>query len=159
MLKAKSSEIIQSALFDINNQYDNQIDDIDTSLLVESALMIAFESHKSEHKEVLQNIAPSVCNYALTIERAKIESNEISALMFAYDDTEETAEESEETVAQPVAETVPAEQTPAFDLAALKKIAGTSMTVEDNGDIRLSFKHQKPIQAPLRAGLFVRRNK
>lgn len=132
MLKAKSSEIIQSALFDINNQYDNQIDDIDTSLLVESALLIAFESHKSEHKEVLQNIAHSVCNYALTIERAKIESNEISALMFAYDDTEETAEESEET----------AEQTPAFDLAALKKIAGTSMTVEDNGDIRLSFKRQ-----------------
>lgn len=44
MLKAKSSEIIQSALFDINNQYDNQIDDIDTSLLVESALLIAFES-------------------------------------------------------------------------------------------------------------------
>ena len=43
MLKAKSSEIIQSALFDINNQYDNQIDDIDTSLLVESALLIAFE--------------------------------------------------------------------------------------------------------------------
>lgn len=76
MLKAKSSEIIQSALFDINNQYDNQIDDIDTSLLVESALLIAFESHKSEHKEVLQNIAHSVCNYALTIERAKIESNE-----------------------------------------------------------------------------------
>ena len=146
MLKAKSSEIIQSALFDINNQYDNQIDDIDTSLLVESALLIAFESHKSEQKEVLQNIAHSVCNYALTIERAKIESNEISALMFAYDDTEETAEEtaeeSEETVDQPVAETVPAEQTPAFDLAALKKIAGTSMTVEDNGDIRLSFKHQ-----------------
>lgn len=140
MLKAKSSEIIQSALFDINNQYDNQIDDIDTSLLVESALLIAFESHKSEHKEVLQNIAHSVCNYALTIERAKIESNEISALMFAYDDTEETAEESEETVDQPVAETVPAEQTP--DLAALKKIAGTSMTVEDNGDIRLSFKRQ-----------------
>lgn len=138
MLKAKSSEIIQSALFDINNQYDNQIDDIDTSLLVESALLIAFESHKSEHKEVLQNIAHSVCNYALTIERAKIESNEISALMFAYDDTEE----SEETVDQPVAETVPAEQTPAFDLAALKKIAGTSMTVEDNGDIRLSFKRQ-----------------
>lgn len=146
MLKAKSSEIIQSALFDINNQYDNQIDDIDTSLLVESALLIAFESHKSEQKEVLQNIAHSVCKYALTIERAKIESNEISALMFAYDDTEETAEEtaeeSEETVDQPVAETVPAEQTPAFDLAALKKIAGTSMTVEDNGDIRLSFKHQ-----------------
>lgn len=53
MLKAKSSEIIQSALFDINNQYDNQIDDIDTSLLVESALLIAFESHKSEQKEVL----------------------------------------------------------------------------------------------------------
>ena len=104
--------------------------------------MIAFESHKSEHKEVLQNIAHSVCNYSLTIERAKIESNEISALMFAYDDTEETAEESEETVDQPVAETVPAEQTPAFDLAALKKIAGTSMTVEDNGDIRLSFKRQ-----------------
>lgn len=45
-------------------------------------------------------------------------------------------------VDQPVAETVPAEQTPAFDLAALKKIAGTSMTVEDNGDIRLSFKRQ-----------------
>lgn len=140
--KATSHEIIRSALFDINNQYDNQIDDIDTSLLVESALLIAFESHKSEHKEVLQNIAHSVCNYALTIERAKIESNEISALMFAYDDTEETAEESEETVDQPVAETVPAEQTPAFDLAALKKIAGTSMTVEDNGDIRLSFKRQ-----------------
>lgn len=117
MLKAKSSEIIQSALFDINNQYDNQIDDIDTSLLVESALLIAFESHKSE-------------------------SDEISALMFAYDDTEETAEESEETVDKPVAETVPAEQTTAFDPEALKKIAGTSMTVEDNVDIRLSFKHQ-----------------
>lgn len=114
--KATSHEIIRSALFDINNQYDNRIDDIDTSLLVESALLIAFESHKSEHKKVLQNIAHSVCNYALTIERAKIESNEISALMFAYDDTEETAEESEETVDQPVAETVPAEQTPAFDL-------------------------------------------
>ncbi len=142
MLKAKSSEIIQSALFDINNQYDNQIDDIDTSLLVESALLIAFESHKSEQKEVLQNLAHSVCNYALTIERAKIESDEISALMFAYDDTEETAEESEETVDKPVAETVPAEQTTAFDPEALKKIAGTSMTVEDNGDIRLSFKHQ-----------------
>lgn len=138
MLKAKSSEIIQSALFDINNQYDNQIDDIDTSLLVESALLIAFESHKSEQKEVLQNLAHSVCNYALTIERAKIESDEISALMFAYDDTEE----SEETVDKPVAETVPAEQTTAFDPEALKKIAGTSMTVEDNGDIRLSFKHQ-----------------
>ena len=121
MLKAKSSEIIQSALFDINNQYDNQIDDIDTSLLVESALLIAFESHKSEQKEVLQNLAHSVCNYALTIERAKIENNEISALLFAYDDTEETAEESEESGDQPVAETVPAEQTPAFDLAALKK--------------------------------------
>lgn len=93
--KTTSHEIIRSALFDINNQYDNRIDDIDTSLLVESALLIAFESHKSEHKEVLQNIAHSVCNYALTIERAKIESNEISALMFAYDDTEETAEESE----------------------------------------------------------------
>jgi hypothetical protein len=74
--KATSHEIIRSALFDINNQYDNRIDDIDTSLLVESALLIAFESHKSEHKEVLQNIAHSVCNYALTIERAKIESNE-----------------------------------------------------------------------------------
>lgn len=142
MLKAKSSEIIQSALFDINNQYDNQIDDIDTSLLVESALLIAFESHKSEQKEVLQNIAHSVCNYALTIERAKIESNEISALMFAYDDTEETAKESEETVDQPIAETVPSEQTPTFDPEALKKISGTSMTVEENGDIRLSFKRQ-----------------
>ena len=136
--KATSHEIIRSALFDINNQYDNRIDDIDTSLLVESALLIAFESHKSEHKEVLQNIAHSVCNYALTIERAKIESNEISALMFAYDDTEE----SEETVDQPIAETVPAEQTPTFDPEALKKIAGTSMTVEENGDIRLSFKRQ-----------------
>ena len=51
--KATSHEIIRSALFDINNQYDNRIDDIDTSLLVESALLIAFESHKSEHKEVL----------------------------------------------------------------------------------------------------------
>lgn len=142
MLKAKSSEIIQSALFDINNQYDNQIDDIDTSLLVESALLIAFESHKSEHKEVLQNIAHSVCNYALTIERAKIESNEISALMFAYDDTEENAEEEEEFDEQATAETVPVEQTPAFDPEALKKIAGTSMTVEDNGDIRLSFTHK-----------------
>lgn len=70
--KATSHEIIRSALFDINNQYDNRIDDIDTSLLVESALLIAFESHKSEHKEVLQNIAHSVCNYALTIERAKM---------------------------------------------------------------------------------------
>ena len=36
--KATSHEIIRSALFDINNQYDNRIDDIDTSLLVESAL-------------------------------------------------------------------------------------------------------------------------
>jgi hypothetical protein len=62
--------------------------------------------------------------------------------MFAYDDTEETAKESEETVDQPIAETVPAEQTPTFDPEALKKIAGTSMTVEDNGDIRFSFKHQ-----------------
>ena len=79
--KATSHEIIRSALFDINNQYDNRIDDIDTSLLVESALLIAFESHKSEHKEVLQNIAHSVCNYALTIERAKIESDEISACL------------------------------------------------------------------------------
>lgn len=104
--------------------------------------MIAFESHKSEHKEVLQNIAHSVCNYALTIERAKIESDEISALLFAYDDTEENAEEEEEFDEQPTAETVPVEQTPAFDPEALKKIAGTSMTVEDNGDIRLSFKHQ-----------------
>lgn len=136
--KATSHEIIRSALFDINNQYDNRIDDIDTSLLVESALLIAFESHKSEHKEVLQNIAHSVCNYALTIERAKIESDEISALLFAYDDTEEEEEFDE----QPTAETVPVEQTPAFDPEALKKIAGTSMTVEDNGDIRLSFKHQ-----------------
>ena len=51
--KATSHEIIRSALFDINNQYDNRIDDIDTSLLVESALLIAFESHKSEQKEVL----------------------------------------------------------------------------------------------------------
>mgnify|MGYP007083030560 CR=1 FL=1 len=42
----------------------------------------------------------------------------------------------------PKAETVPVEQTPAFDPEALKKIAGTSMTVEDNGDIRLSFKRQ-----------------
>lgn len=141
--KATSHEIIRSALFDINNQYDNRIDDIDTSLLVESALLIAFESHKSEHKEVLQNIAHSVCNYALTIERAKIESDEISALLFAYDDTEENAEEEEEEFdEQPTAETVPVEQTPAFDPEALKKIAGTSMTVEDNGDIRLSFKHQ-----------------
>lgn len=41
--KATSHEIIRSALFDINNQYDNRIDDIDTSLLVESALLIAFE--------------------------------------------------------------------------------------------------------------------
>lgn len=142
MLKAKSSEIIRSALFDINNQYDNRIDDIDTSLLVESALLIAFESHKSEHKEVLQNIAHSVCNYALTIERAKIESDEISALLFAYDDTEENAEEEEEFDEQPTAETVPVEQTPAFDPEALKKIAGTSMTVEDNGDIRFRFKRQ-----------------
>ena len=140
--QANSSEIIQSALFDINNQYDNQIDDIDTSLLVESALLIAFESHKSEQKEVLQNIAHSVCNYALTIERAKIESNEICALLFAYDDDEESSEVGMESDEQPKAETVPVEQTPAFDPEALKKIAGTSMTVEDNGDIRLSFKHQ-----------------
>lgn len=136
--KATSHEIIRSALFDINNQYDNRIDDIDASLLVESALLIAFESHKSEHKEVLQNIAHSVCNYALTIERAKIESDEISALLFAYDDTEEEDEFDE----QPKAETVPVEQTPALDPEALKKIAGTSMTVEDNGDIRFRFKHQ-----------------
>lgn len=136
--KATSHEIIRSALFDINNQYDNQIDDIDTSLLVESALLIAFESHKSEQKEVLQNIANSVCNYALTIERAKIESNEICALMFAYDDTEQDEESDDE----PEADTVPVEQKPTFDPEALKKIAGTSMTVEDNGDIRFRFKRQ-----------------
>lgn len=128
--KATSHEIIRSALFDINNQYDNRIDDIDTSLLVESALLIAFESHKSEHKEVLQNIAHSVCNYALTIERAKIESDEISALLFAYDDTEEKAEEEEEFDEQPTAETVPVEQTPAFDPEALKKIAPTLFPTE-----------------------------
>lgn len=138
MLKAKSSEIIQSALFDINNQYDNQIDDIDTSLLVESALLIAVESHKSEQKEVLKNLAHSVCNYALTIERAKIESNEISALMFAYDDTEQDEESDDE----PEADTAPVERKPTFDPEALKKIAGTSMTVEDNGDIRFRFKRQ-----------------
>lgn len=136
--KATSHEIIRSALFDINNQYDNQIDDIDTSLLVESALLIAFESHKSEQKEVLQNIAHSVCNFALTIERAKIESNEICALMFAYDDTEQDEESDDE----PEADTAPVEQKPTFDPEALKKIAGTSMTVEDNGDIRFSFKRQ-----------------
>lgn len=136
--KATSHEIIRSALFDINNQYDNQIDDIDTSLLVESALLIAFESHKSEQKEVLQNIAHSVCNYALTIERAKIESNEICALLFAYDDPEQDEESDDE----PEADTAPVELKPTFDPEALKKIAGTSMTVEDNGDIRLSFKHQ-----------------
>jgi hypothetical protein len=136
--KATSHEIIRSALFDINNQYDNQIDDIDTSLLVESALLIAFESHKSEQKEVLQNIANSVCNYALTIERAKIESNEICALMFAYDDTEQDEESDDE----PEADTAPVEQKPTFDPEALKKIAGTSMTVEDNGDIRFRFKRQ-----------------
>lgn len=136
--KATSHEIIRSALFDINNQYDNQIDDIDTSLLVESALLIAFESHKSEQKEVLQNFAHSVCNFALTIERAKIESNEICALMFAYDDTEQDEESDDE----PEADTAPVEQKPTFDPEALKKIAGTSMTVEDNGDIRFSFKHQ-----------------
>lgn len=136
--KATSHEIIRSALFDINNQYDNQIDDIDTSLLVESALLIAFESHKSEQKEVLQNIAHSVCNFALTIERAKIESNEICALMFAYDDTEQDEESDDE----PEADTAPVEQKPTFDPEALKKIAGTSMTVEENGDIRLSFKRQ-----------------
>lgn len=136
--KATSHEIIRSALFDINNQYDNRIEDIDTSLLVESALLIAFESHKSEHKEVLQNIAHSVCNYALTIERAKIESDEISALLFAYDDTEQDEESDDE----PEADTAPVELKPTFDPEALKKIAGTSMTVEENGDIRLSFKHQ-----------------
>jgi hypothetical protein len=136
--KATSHEIIRSALFDINNQYDNQIDDIDTSLLVESALLIAFESHKSEQKEVLQNIAHSVCNFALTIERAKIESNEICALMFAYDDTEQDEESDDE----PEADTAPVEQKPTFDPEALKKIAGTSMTVEDNGDIRFRFKRQ-----------------
>ena len=136
--KATSHEIIRSALFDINNQYDNRIDDIDTSLLVESALLIAFESHKSEQKEVLQNIANSVCNYALTIERAKIESNEICALMFAYDDTEQ----DEESDDKPEADTAPVEQKPTFDPEALKKIAGTSMTVEDNGDIRFRFKRQ-----------------
>lgn len=136
--KATSHEIIRSALFDINNQHDNQIDDIDTSLLVESALLIAFESHKSEQKEVLQNIANSVCNYALTIERAKIESNEICALMFAYDDTEQDEESDDE----PEADTAPVEQKPTFDPEALKKIAGTSMTVEDNGDIRFRFKRQ-----------------
>lgn len=136
--KATSHEIIRSALFDINNQYDNQIDDIDTSLLVESALLIAFESHKSEQKEVLQNFAHSVCNFALTIERAKIESNEICALMFAYDDTEQDEESDDE----PEADTAPVEQKPTFDPEALKKIAGTSMTVEDNGDIRFRFKRQ-----------------
>lgn len=136
--KATSHEIIRSALFDINNQYDNQIDDIDTSLLIESALLIAFESHKSEQKEVLQNIAHSVCNFALTIERAKIESNEICALMFAYDDTEQDEESDDE----PEADTAPVEQKPTFDPEALKKIAGTSMTVEDNGDIRFRFKRQ-----------------
>ena len=136
--KATSHEIIRSALFDINNQYDNRIDDIDTSLLVESALLIAFESHKSEQKEVLQNIAHSVCNFALTIERAKIESNEICALMFAYDDTEQDEESDDE----PEADTAPVEQKPTFDPEALKKIAGTSMTVEDNGDIRFRFKRQ-----------------
>ena len=136
--KATSHEIIRSALFDINNQYDNQIDDIDTSLLVESALLIAFESHKSAQKEVLQNIAHSVCNFALTIERAKIESNEICALMFAYDDTEQDEESDDE----PEADTAPVEQKPTFDPEALKKIAGTSMTVEDNGDIRFRFKRQ-----------------
>jgi hypothetical protein len=136
--KATSHEIIRSALFDINNQYDNQIDDIDTSLLVESALLIAFESHKSEQKEVLQNYAHSVCNFALTIERAKIESNEICALMFAYDDTEQDEESDDE----PEADTAPVEQKPTFDPEALKKIAGTSMTVEDNGDIRFRFKRQ-----------------
>ncbi len=136
--KATSHEIIRSALFDINNQYDNQIDDIDTSLLVESALFIAFESHKSEQKEVLQNFAHSVCNFALTIERAKIESNEICALMFAYDDTEQDEESDDE----PEADTAPVEQKPTFDPEALKKIAGTSMTVEDNGDIRFRFKRQ-----------------
>lgn len=136
--KATSHEIIRSALFDINNQYDNQIDDIDTSLLVESALLIAFESHKSEQKEVLQNIAHSVCDFALTIERAKIESNEICALMFAYDDTEQDEESDDE----PEADTAPVEQKPTFDPEALKKIAGTSMTVEDNGDIRFRFKRQ-----------------
>ena len=142
MLKAKSSEIIQSALIDNTKQYDNQIDDIDTSLLVESALLIAFESHKSEQKEVLQNIVHSVCNYALTIERAKIENDKISALLFAYDDTEENAEEEEEFDEQATAETVPVEQPPAFDPEAVNKIAGTSMTVEDNGDIRVSFTHK-----------------
>ena len=136
--KATSHEIIRSALFDINNQYDNQIDDIDTSLLVESALLIAFESHKSEQKEVLQNFAHSVCNFALTIERAKIESNEICALIFAYDDTEQDEESDDE----PEADTAPVEQKPTFDPEALKKIAGTSMTVEDNGDIRFRFKRQ-----------------
>ena len=136
--KATSHEIIRSALFDINNQYDNQIDDIDTSLLVESALLIAFESHKSEQKEVLQNFAHSVCNFALTIERAKIENNEICALMFAYDDTEQDEESDDE----PEADTAPVEQKPTFDPEALKKIAGTSMTVEDNGDIRFRFKRQ-----------------
>ena len=136
--KATSHEIIRSALFDINNQYDNRIDDIDTSLLVESALLIAFESHKSEQKEVLQNIAHSVCDFALTIERAKIESNEICALMFAYDDTEQDEESDDE----PEADTAPVEQKPTFDPEALKKIAGTSMTVEDNGDIRFRFKRQ-----------------
>ena len=136
--KATSHEIIRSALFDINNQYDNQIDDIDTSLLVESALLIAFESHKSEQKEVLQNIAHSVCNFALTIERAKIDSNEICALMFAYDDTEQDEESDDE----PEADTAPVEQKPTFDPEALKKIASTSMTVEDNGDIRFRFKRQ-----------------
>lgn len=140
--KATSHEIIRSALFDINNQYDNLIDDIDTSLLVESALLIAFESHKSEQKEVLQNIAHSVCNYALTIERAKFESNEICNLLFAYDETEGIDEQDTESDEQLEAETVPVEQAHTFDPEALKKIAGTSMTVEDNGDIRFRFKRQ-----------------
>ena len=50
MLKAKSSEIIKSSLFDINNQYDNQIDAINTHLLVESAPLTDFETNKTQQK-------------------------------------------------------------------------------------------------------------
>lgn len=72
------------------------------------------------------------------ISTIKSDYPEICALLFAYDDPEQDEESDDE----PAADTAPVELKPTFDPEALKKIAGTSMTVEDNGDIRLSFKHQ-----------------
>lgn len=91
--EATSPEIINAALSNINDQYNKPVEDIDTSILIESALMIASESHNSEQAGTLQLLAHSVCNYALTIERAKFENNEISNLLFACDEeTEENAD-------------------------------------------------------------------